>query len=479
MICISIANASHRLALVDMHNAASQCGLLELRLDRLNGEVNLDLLLTYKTKPILATCRRGDEGGDWQGSEEQRREVLRQCLARKVDFVEIELDAADDIAPAPPSKRVIAYNNVLETPEDISRIYSEMLTKQPDVIKIATPVRTPEEAWPLVQVLGRAKVPTVVMGMGKPGIMLAILARKMGAPWVYAALERGMESYFGQPTINDFKAVYHYDDFERGTRLVGVTGFEEPQFVTVALLNTAMRQAGQPTRCLPMSIGELKLFRGVLQAVKAVGVVIDREQQGALKELITAWEPMAQQVEAADLAIASGKDAWQGHFLEGRAACLALEATLQAAGKGPLKGRSVTLFGCDGVMRALAAQLAEAEAAITVLSRNDFGARRLARQVKGQAVPSEESAQAPLETVILGDSSDLAPAELPAGKVICDLTATLRRSEPLKKAQLAGCTIVEPARILLERVALQAEVLSGKPCPREPLVEMLHQLVEE
>src|SRR5438128_943229 len=54
MICISIANASHRWALVDMHNAAPQCDLLELRLDRLDSTPNVDLLLTYKTKPILA-----------------------------------------------------------------------------------------------------------------------------------------------------------------------------------------------------------------------------------------------------------------------------------------------------------------------------------------------------------------------------------------------------------------------------------------
>ena len=31
------------------------------------------------------------------------------------------------------------------------------------------------------------------MGLGKPGIMLTVLGKKIGAPWTYAALERGMD----------------------------------------------------------------------------------------------------------------------------------------------------------------------------------------------------------------------------------------------------------------------------------------------
>ena len=65
-----------------------------------------------------------------------------------------------------------------------------MRTKYPDVIKLVTLARTPEEAWPLVQILAKSTTPTVVVGLGKQGIMLSILSKKLGAPWVYAALER-------------------------------------------------------------------------------------------------------------------------------------------------------------------------------------------------------------------------------------------------------------------------------------------------
>src|SRR5712691_8999936 len=232
MICISIAQESRRMALADMLNAARQCDLLEVRLDRFGKAPDFGELLQAKPKPVIMSCRRNQDGGDWQGTEAERLALLRQCIISKADYVEIELDAADQIRPFPPAKRVISYTNLRETPSDIADIYEEARGKHPDVIKLTTLARTPEEAWPLVQILAKPSVPTVVVGLGKPGVMLTVLGKKIGAPWAYAALERGMEAYPGQPTVHDLETVYHYRAVERGTRLIGVTGFGEREYLT-------------------------------------------------------------------------------------------------------------------------------------------------------------------------------------------------------------------------------------------------------
>src|SRR5262249_36102172 len=148
-------------------------------------------MIASRPRPLIMTCRRPNDGGYFEDTEEERLAILRQCIISKADYVEIELDAADDIRPFPPSKRVISYTNLGETPIDLPEIYEDMKTKRADVIKLVTLARTPEEAWPLVQILAKSVVPTVVVGLGKPGIMLSILSRKLGAPWIYAALEPG------------------------------------------------------------------------------------------------------------------------------------------------------------------------------------------------------------------------------------------------------------------------------------------------
>src|SRR5262249_619979 len=210
MICVSIANESRRLAMADMLTAARQGDLLEVRLDRFEKAPDFKELLAAGRKPVIMTCRRVRDGGEWQGSEEERLALLRQCVVHQADYVEIELDVADQVRPFPGAKRVISCTNLSETPGDIATIYNEARTKHPDVIKLPTHARTPEEAWPLVQILARSTVPTVVVGLGRPGVMLTVLGKKIGAPWAYAALGRGLEAYPGQPTVGDLEAVYHY-----------------------------------------------------------------------------------------------------------------------------------------------------------------------------------------------------------------------------------------------------------------------------
>src|SRR5215469_12630243 len=291
MICISIAQESRRFALVDMLNASHQCDLLEVRLDRFGKAPDVGELLAAKPKPVIMSCRRPRDGGLWDGSEDERLAILRQCIISKADYVEIELDAADQIRPFPPAKRVIAYTNCHETPANIAEIYAQAQSKHPDVIKLTTLARTPEEAWPLVQILSRATVPTVVVGLGKPGIMLSVLGAKIGAPWTYAALERGMEAYADQPTVADLENVYHYRAITRATRFIGVTGFGETQRATVAALNAVFAHLQLPARCLPLGVGDVRLFGKVIEAVKLAGAVIDDEHRQSILPIVPQREP--------------------------------------------------------------------------------------------------------------------------------------------------------------------------------------------
>src|SRR5688572_10734486 len=119
MICITINQESRRFALVDMLNAGRQCDLLEVRLDRFEKSPDLSEIFANKPKPVIMSCRRKQDGGYWEGGEDERLALLRQCIVSKADYVEIELDVADQIRRFPPSQRVISYTNLAETPFDI------------------------------------------------------------------------------------------------------------------------------------------------------------------------------------------------------------------------------------------------------------------------------------------------------------------------------------------------------------------------
>ena len=54
------------------HLAEQDVELVELRLDFIRRAVNLKRLLKDRHCPVIATCRRKEDGGRWEHSEEDR-----------------------------------------------------------------------------------------------------------------------------------------------------------------------------------------------------------------------------------------------------------------------------------------------------------------------------------------------------------------------------------------------------------------------
>ena len=152
MICISITNSSNRFAVVDMYNAAPQCDLMEIRLDRLE-QPDITLLLESRQKPILVSCRRPQDGGEWSGTEEQRQVLLRQAMFEGVDYVELEVDIAEKIPRYGETKRVISYTSLNKPVRDLQKQYERACALDADIVKFTAPTNTLEEAWPMLRVL--------------------------------------------------------------------------------------------------------------------------------------------------------------------------------------------------------------------------------------------------------------------------------------------------------------------------------------
>jgi 3-dehydroquinate dehydratase/shikimate dehydrogenase len=481
MICISIGQESRRFALADMVNAARQCDLLELRLDRFQKAPDLGELLAAKPRPIIMSCRRARDGGDWQGGEDERLALLRQCIISKADYVEIELDVADQIRKYPPSQRVISYTNLEGTPADIAAIYAEMQTKSPDVIKLVTKADTPEAAWPLVQILARPPVPTVVVGLGKPGVMLTVLGRKIGAPWAYAALERGMEVYPGQPTVHDLEAVYHFRAIDRHTRLIGVIGFSEQATATVAALNAALAHLALPARCLPLGLGHPRLFRKIIEAVKLAAVVVDEEHRATVLPLAKQLDAAAEEAQAVDLLLHKGEQ-WHGYCTLLPAAVAALEAALRARHPAdqPLHGRVVLVVGATPLARAVAGAVKHQGGIVVVTSRDRAAAQQLAQALQCRHIPFEALYSTIHDVLIVCDEekgeregrtaeAGVHPGYLKPGMTVLDLAAGWQRSGLVQTAADRGCAVVQPRELWLSQLARQARLMTGKDVPREVL----------
>jgi 3-dehydroquinate dehydratase/shikimate dehydrogenase len=505
MICITIAQESRRLALADMLNAAQMgADLLEVRLDGFDKDPNPAELLAARRKPVLFSCRRRRDGGNWKGTEDERLMLLRQAVIAGADYIELEPDVASQVRRYGKTQRVIAFTELAETPADIAERYEECRHLDPDIIKLTCKARTPEEAWPLVQLLAKPPVPTVVVGLGRPGLMLAILGRRIGAPWTVAALERGMEAYPGQPTMNDLERVFHYRSIDKGTRFVGVTGLGEREYLTIAMLNAAFAHLGLALRCLPLQVGKVPVFKKVIDAVKLAGVVIEEDQQDALRPLATQTDadvqpavlnPGGMPVErSVDLLVKQGEQ-WLGCHTFAAGAIAALDHAMQtnSSGPKPLPGATVVLYGTNTTARSIARALKEAGARIIFASQDRDALNRFCRMFGGRQI-QREAIYSTLHDVLVvcGDGADVTkddeeeselgpvrPNYLRASMTVMDLTQLPRRTHLLREAKARGCATVEPVALLLGQVQAEVKRLTGHDVPRNVLEKSLADLLPD
>jgi 3-dehydroquinate dehydratase/shikimate dehydrogenase len=318
-----------------------------------------------------------------------------------------------------------------------------------------------------------------VVGLGKPGVMLALLGRKVGAPWAYAALERGMEAYPDQPTVADLNTVYRYQEIEKNTRLVGVTGFGERDVATVAGLNAVLAKLELPARCLPMGVGSVKLFRRIIDAARLGGVVVSDTHGESLREIADEVNDAATQAATVDVLLHRG-DRWHGFYTGTQAVVQAVADAYRAkpGAADPLANRMVAVVGLDATAVALARELSKRCGGVILASHDRKRAQEFAQALGCRHVAFEALYSTVHDVLIVCDHEAEAvqgkparqgvhPSYLKPGMIVADLTAAVRKNEFLREAESRGCAVVAPGELLLTHLELQARLFTSKPIPRD------------
>ncbi len=334
-------------------------------------------------------------------------------------------------------------------------------------------------------------MPTVAVGLGRPGITLGLLGKKIGAPWIYAALERGMEAYPGQPTVSDLENVYCYGDIDRTTRFIGVTGFGERGYLSTAILNGLFRHWSMPARVLPIGLGDPRLFRRIAAAVKMAGIVVDPEHQATLLEVTAEAEPAATLAAAADLLLFK-QDHWKAYNTLGRAAVATLESLLASrhTGHEPMKNRLVALVGFNALTRSIGQRLKSAGASPIIVSHDKETAQALAKELECRYLLWDALYTTNHDVLVVCDDERalrgsagpavVHPGYLKPSMTVMDLTAIAAPSPLLEAAKTRGCAVVSPRRLLLDQLALQAERLTRQEVTAELLQKVIPpSLLEE
>jgi 3-dehydroquinate dehydratase / shikimate dehydrogenase len=474
-ICCVIGRTRHKMMQAEIQEAGKRgAEFIELRLDFLAKAPDFKRLLENKPCPVVATVRRGSEGGRFGGTEDERQTLLRQAIVAGFDWVDLETDIIDGIRRYKNVRRIVSYHNLRVMPPDLEEIYAQMCAQDADVVKLAVAAQTPSDNLRVLDLLRNAPKPTIALCTGEIGFPSRILGAVFGSPFTYAAFnkERGVAP--GIPSFDDLKNLYYFDHLNSKTAIYGVLGDPVAHSLSPLVHNKTFRKLGINAVYLPLRVSKAELQESLTAfdrlPIRGYSVTIPHKQ--AACTLATEREDAVQGIQAANTLIRAERG-WTAHNTDAQAALDSLQANLPASPTGevtPLSSRSVLLLGAGGVARAIAFALRGHVSMLTITNRTIEKAQELAVRADCKVIDWAARHSILADLIInctsVGmhpnvDESPIHASVLKPGIMVMDTVYTPETTLLVKEARSRGCHVVTGVDLFVRQAALQFKLFTG------------------
>ena len=466
-LCATVTGKSMR-ELRSARDAQIGADLVELRLDSVRG-VDVKGALADRRQPTIVTCRPKWEGGAFDGSEEERRELLLQACAYGAEFVDIEHRAsfARELLDRRAGRGVIlSFHTFDGVPRDLDDRYRAMRATGAEVVKIAATVKNLQEGLRVMSV-GKIDEPRVLIGMGASGVVTRVLASRFGTCWSYA----GSGVAPGQIDLQRMQQQFAFHDITERTAVYGVLGSPVSHSVSPAMHNAGFRATGIDAVYVPFETCDLDDFSGFAQAIGVRGVSVTAPFKETVAKRVVETDATSRAVGAVNT-IRVGTAGWFGCNTDVAGFLAPLTNRIR------LPGTRATVLGAGGAARSAAWGLVREGAAVTVCARRQEKASDVARVVGATAAdmpPERGSWDLLVNTTPVGTFPNLDDSPLPNGPfdggLVYDLVYNPSTTRLMRDAVQGGCDTIGGLEMLVDQALRQFEWWTGQTAPESLFFE--------
>ncbi|EOY06379.1 Dehydroquinate dehydratase / shikimate dehydrogenas, putative isoform 5 [Theobroma cacao] len=320
LICVPIMADSIAKMVVDMAKAkASSADLVEIRLDTLNSfnpYEDLKVLIKECPLPTLFTYRPVWEGGQYDGDEKERLDVLRLAMELGADYIDVELKVAHDFMKSIDGKKpeklkvIVSSHNYQSTPsvEELGNLVARIQSTRADIVKIVTTALEITDVARIFQITVHSQVPIIGLVMGERGLISRILCAKFGGYLTFGTLEAGVVSAPGQPTINDLLNLYNFRQLGPDTKVYGVIGKPVGHSKSPMLYNEAFKSAGFNGVYVHLLVDDLSTFLQSYSSTDFAGFSCTIPHKEAAVKCCDEVDPIAKSIGAVNCIIRRQSD---------------------------------------------------------------------------------------------------------------------------------------------------------------------------
>ncbi|KAJ1695239.1 hypothetical protein LUZ63_011937 [Rhynchospora breviuscula] len=453
--------------------------VVELRLDCLSSlqpRSDLERLLTNRPLPALVTYRPKWEGGEYDGDDETRLEVLLLAVQLGADYVDVEFKVGEKflnlISGKKPEnvKLIISSHNYEMTPsvEELGNLSASIQSLGADIVKIVTTAN---------DISDEKQVPIIGLVMKERGIISRLVCPKFGGYLTFGALNKGKESAPGQITGSELLNVYRIREIGPDTKVFGIIGKPVGHSKSPNLHNEAFRSVGFNAVYVAYLVDDLSSFLNTIFFSRFCRV------QEAAVTCCDEVDPIAKAIGAVNTIIRRPSDGKLiGYNTDYVGAISAIEDGIAGyrvkdAAVSPLAGRLFVVIGAGGAGKALAYGAKAKGAKVIIANRTYERAKELANLIGGHALTlAELENYHPEEGMILANTTSIemhpnvndTPLSKQALKhyaVVFDAVYTPKVTRLLRESGESGANVVSGLEMFIRQAMGQFELFTGLTAP--------------
>jgi 3-dehydroquinate dehydratase/shikimate dehydrogenase len=456
------------------HLAEQGVELVELRLDYIRRPVNLRRLLDDRPCPVVATCRRPEDGGKWMHSERDRQMLLRTAVADGADYVDLEMDIAKNIPRYGNTQRIISYHNFDETPSDIEDIHHQITQLDPDIIKIATMANNPIDNIKLLRLCRDSEIPTSAFCMGEMGLPSRVLCGRSGSPLTYATFSEDRKMAPGQLSYQQLQKDFNYEKITKDTVILGVIADPVAHSLSPRVHNACIRELKLDMLYLPFRVPKeyLEEFVQVCPEMGVKGLSVTIPHKEKVLKCINALDDNVAGIRAANTIVFRDINTF-GYNTDCTAAVESLEQALKE--KDPesedvFADKKVLILGSGGVARAIAFGMVRAGASVTIAARDYRKSEALASDLDSKSIDWTARANFKCDVLVnctpvgMHPNMDESPFDeewFDKKVIVFDTVYNPEQTLFIKQARERGCLTITGIDMFVRQAAKQFRLFTG------------------
>ncbi|SPE32348.1 Shikimate dehydrogenase / 3-dehydroquinate dehydratase [Candidatus Sulfopaludibacter sp. SbA3] len=427
---------------------------------------------------ILATCRRHQNHGKFNGSIEEQLAILDQAVDAGAHAIDIEIETAEVAQDRLHHLRgrtqvIVSYHNFEATPP-MDTVVNRVMKVQADAYKVVTTARKPSDN---VRVLSAAKAlpkhRMIVLAMGELGFPTRVLSPVFGGVYTYAAPRFAAGTAAGQVSAHSLRHLYRVEKLGKSARIYGVIADPIRHSISPAVHNRAFQSRRVDAVYLPFLVSPayLRDFFSMAAKLPISGFSVTIPHKQKIIRYLDVVDPLAKRIGAVNTVWRkAGK--WRGANTDAFGVTGPLSRVLK------LPKSSVLIVGNGGAARGAACALSDAGAKVSLVGRNADRVRALSKVCGAEALGREQLERRHFDAVVHATPLGMFPhvnecffnGNIPAD-VVFDMVYNPVETLLVQHAREQGKTVIPGLDMFIEQAVRQFEIWTGESAPRPVMLK--------